>query len=282
MNNFVNYDGELTEKNDNLLNRSFLYGDGLFETIHALGCSAQFLADHIERLLDSMQIICIDIPSSFTEKFFAYEIERLLKRNKQFKGTRVRITVFRKSGGTGYNPSSNKPNFIIQTEQLENDTFELNKKGKTMGIYLQQKKQTQAESKLSNLKTTNSLFYILAAIEKSSMNLDDLVILNSKNNIVETINSNIFIIKNEKIFTPPLSSGCVNGIMRKQIFKIAKNINYPIVEHELTEADLLQADELFTTNAIKGINYFVAFKNKRYFNKTSKKLIIELNKLAFS
>jgi len=122
----------------------------------------------------------------------------------------------------------------------------------------------------------------LAGIFKNENKLDECILVDEQGNFVETISSNIFIVKNKTISTPSITNGCINGIMRNEIISIAKNQNFTIVESSnLNEKDLFEADEIFITNAVNGIRWVVGFKERRYFNKVAKNLIDELNKNCF-
>jgi branched-chain amino acid aminotransferase len=134
----------------------------------------------------------------------------------------------------------------------------------------------------SNLKTSNALIYVMAGIYASENKLDDCIIVNEKGFITETISSNIFLLKDKFILTPPLTDGPVAGIMRKQILKIADMLQYRIYnEKSLTEKNIIDADEMFLTNSITGIKWVLAFKEKRFFNNSSQQFIDKLNEIAF-
>jgi len=96
--------------------------------------------------------------------------------------------------------------------------------------------------------------------------------------IVEAISSNIFAVKNGVLYTPPIADGCVEGVMRKRIIEIAQTNKIAVYENSIMQNVLLGSDELFLTNSINGIKWVVAYKQKRYFNTTSKKIIELLNK----
>ncbi len=262
----------------NYENRAFKYGDALFETIHASGTNIQFLNNHLQRLKSGMKILKMEIPSTFNEKKLKYIIENLIIKNKFFKGLKVRFTVFRKEGGL-YTPESNQISYLIETEKLHDDKYVLNKNGFIIDYYNEIKKTA---NKLSNLKTANALIYILAGIYKKENNLDDCIIINNNNNCVEAISSNLFLVKENIIYTPSLTDGCVDGIMRKKIINIALSLNYTVFDEcSIKPDDILKADEVFITNAIKGIQWVIAFRQRRYFNKTAKVLIQKLNEIAF-
>ncbi|MEZ4688366.1 MAG: aminotransferase class IV [Bacteroidia bacterium] len=109
-----------------------------------------------------------------------------------------------------------------------------------------------APGPLSGLKTLNALPYIMAGRYARQKGYDDAVIF-SNGKVSETSRANLFVIKNKKVLTPPLSSCCLNGVMRKQIFKVCFQLKVQIKEQQLSSKDLLQADELFLTNSVRGM-----------------------------
>ena len=259
-------------------NRSFLYGDGLFETIHANGTEPQFIKMHMKRMLGSMKILKMVIPGFFSAEYFTSHIKGVLTRNKQFQGARVRITVFRSSGGL-YTPEVNEVSFVIESDPLDNDLFTLNQQGYKVEVFTDIVKPANL---LSSVKTTSALPFVLAGIFKSENLLDDCLILNSSARICESISSNIFLVKGNKYYTPSLKEGCLPGIMRQVIIDIIKNEGLDMNDGcSLTVEDLLNSDEIFLTNSISGIRWVVAFRQKRYYNKSSKFLIKLLNDKTF-
>ena len=101
--------------------------------------------------------------------------------------------------------------------------------------------------------------------------------LNKHGRIAEATSSNVFLYKNNNIYTPSLDEGCVAGVMRKQILRIAEKLNINIFEGMVNGSMLQQADELFLTNAVKGIQWVESYKDKQYINETIKQIIEELN-----
>jgi branched-subunit amino acid aminotransferase/4-amino-4-deoxychorismate lyase len=265
-----------TEKVLTLENRSFKYGDGLFESIYCTGNRIHYFDDHIDRIVHGMQILKMQVPTLFTasRNDLEAEISRLLVRNKLFKSARVRLTVFRSDGGL-YTPVTNQVNYAIETEVLSNTNYELNEKPYKIDIYTELSKQSNF---LSNLKSANALFYIMAAQYAKSNNFDDVLLINNQGKIIETISSNVFLFADNKLITPSISDGCVAGIMRKQIIRIAKADGFDVIDDKSVHAEMfLTADEVFTTNAIKGIAWIGAFRTRRYFHKISERLIKLLN-----
>ncbi len=257
-------------------NRAFKYGDSLFETMFYSNGKIHFFDKHFKRVLSGLKDLKYNTPDkSFfnlikTEK----EISRLITTNHYHKGVRIRMTIFRKEGGF-YTPENNDFNYLIETSPTTNTEYSLNNQGLTLKEYTDIKKQINVFSKY---KTGNSLIFVLAGRYKTYNKADDCIILNDKGNVCETISSNIFILKGKTIITPPIEEGCVNGIMRKNIIELSEKEGYNVESNKAVKTDtLLTADEVFLTNAISGIKWVIGFKDKRYFNKTSKMLINKLN-----
>ena len=258
-------------------NRAFCYGDALFETIHANGTKLQFFDEHYRRLERSMNKLNMKRSSQLEADSLESNIIRLLNKNHLHQGVRIRLTVFRNSGGY-YTPDTNACSFLAETIPLPHDHYHLNEKGLKAGIYTTILKHPD---ELANLKTANSLLYIMAGLYRKEAGLDECIILNTDRRLAECISSNIFLLKNGTIHTPSLDEGCVAGIMRNQIIRIAKQEGIECMESKLSENDILEADEFFMTNSITGIRWVVAFRQKRYYSKTSRILITCLNKEQF-
>jgi len=282
--NYISYNGQIIAANEfgiTLNNRSFQYGDGLFETMHAVGSQVQFFYDHIERLVASMKILKMEVPVRFTIDTIGLqkEISKLLVKNKIFKGGRVRLTVFRRMGGL-YSPTTSEVSYIVQVSPLEQTYYELNKKGYIIDVFDEIPKPVNI---LSGIKTTSSLFYVMAGLFRKEKNLDECLLINETGNIVEGISANIFLVKDNYIYTPPLRSGCLNGIMRKKVIELAKQEGFTVFnEVPIKLPDIMAADELFFTNAISGIRWVMGFKQRRYFNKITKVLSQKLNEKVFA
>ncbi len=281
---YISYNGRIIPKEEfkpEFDNRAFQYGDGLFETMHALGTNVQFFYEHIERLIISMKILKMEVPVRFSIDTLGLqkEITKLLTTNRIYKGGRVRLSVFRENGGF-YCPATNEVNYLIQTEHLEQDKYVLNKDGYRIDIYEEVQKPLNI---FSGLKTSSSIFYVMAGIFKSDNKLDECLIINEKGNITEGISANIFIIKEKNIYTPSLKSGCLNGIMRNKIISNAKSEGLTVFDEiSIQLADIMTADEIFFTNAITGIRWVLGFKQRRYYNKIAKQLNQKLNESVFS
>lgn len=260
-------------------NRGFRFGDAVFETIHANGTELQFFDLHFKRLQYAMKIFKMDISDNIIQSILYSEAKSLLVRNKLFQGAKVRLTVFRNGAGT-YKPETNNVSYFIETEYLNTDKYNLNTKGLIIDIFNEVRKPVNS---LSSFKNANSVLYTLASINNSSKKTGDSLIINESGNIIESTSSNIFIVKNKNLYTPSIDEGCINGIMRNIIINLAIDAGFTVFEDcYITIKDMEEADEVFLTNSVIGIKWVLAFKERRYFNKTAKTLIDKLNALAFS
>ena len=269
------FSGELRDINQGIgiSNRAFRYADGLFESMYFTNGKIMFLDLHYSRLLKGMKLLRIeknDLPS-ISE--IVLKTTQLLKANNIEGAARIRLQVFRKEGGL-YLPENNNCDYIIEVSKLENTDYTLNTKGLHIGI---SKSIHARNDAFSQIKTISKHQMILVSMDAKDNKWDDAIILNNSNNISETSSSNIFAVINGNIYTPSLSDGLMNGIMRQNIIRIANANNISVIETSLTESNLLSADELFITNAVKGLQWVVAFKNKRYFNTLAKKITKLLN-----
>jgi branched-subunit amino acid aminotransferase/4-amino-4-deoxychorismate lyase len=260
-------------------NRAFRYGDGLFETIRCHKTKPLFFEQHYDRLLRGMSVLKMTVASIPSGNSFREYIERLIVRNRIFTDARIRISVYRRDGGL-YTPTTNSASWLLEALPLENKGFHLNEEGLKIGVFDEFPK---AWSLTSPFKTLAATPYILAGLHKSQQQLDDCLILNQHQKIIESISSNLFWIKDNKLYTPAISSGCIEGIMRHQIINFAKLKNIPVIERPgTTKAELISAEEIFLTNSINGIRWVVAFEDKRYYNRMPKDITRWLNETSMT
>lgn len=248
-------------------NRSFLYGDAVFETMLKLKGTIQMYPQHIARLKKSVGIFG-----------FEFEKEKQLQLLDElftipFENARIRLAVYRTAGGF-YKPTSNQVHFLIDALHHPNDNYVLNAKGLSLVNFSQHLKPMQS---LSAVKSANAALYVLSANYAQQQGFDEALILNEKKRICETSTSNLFILKGKELQTPALSEACLPGIMRNRIIDLASELGMQVVETKLDNNDLLDADEIWLSNAIKGIQWVGALEQKRYFSKQAKKMVQLLN-----
>ena len=274
---FINFNGEIVPSDTKLLstaNRGFRYGDGLFESMRMMKGQLKFADLHADRLQRGMKALKIDGYSQMDAYFLKEKATELSIRNKAKHG-RLRLTVYRDSDGL-YTPTQNKMGYTMELQPADEPRYYLNEKGLIMDIFTDIPKPTNY---LSNIKTCNSLTYVMAGIFKAKNKLDEVFLLNQNGLLCEAGSSNIFVWYQNHLYTPALSEGCVEGVMRQVVIDIARKNNIAITEAQLNPKILYEAEEVFLTNASRGIQCVMGYGVKRYFNKVSKMLMDELNKL---
>jgi branched-subunit amino acid aminotransferase/4-amino-4-deoxychorismate lyase len=257
-------------------NRAFRYGDSLFESIRMSHGKIMFLKDHVARLKLGMTVLRMNLPAEFNSENIEKLIQHLVQQNKMGTEARIRFTVFRNQGGY-YIPETNDISFLIETEPVNYVGYELNQKGLWVDVYADIRKQI---NKLSNIKSGNALLYVMAGLSRTSMKLDDCFLVNEHGNICESISSNVFVVKNGSLYTAPMNEGCVDGIMRKQILKLATANKVLTFEMPITINTLMNGDEVFLTSSIRGIRWVGQFKNKFYTKSMSVLFTDKLNELV--
>lgn len=170
--------------------------------------------------------------------------------------------VFRGDGGI-FDIKNNDPNFIIEAWPLS-EKIELNETGLTVDIFPDARKSCD---QFSNLKSNNYLPFAMAGLFAQRNNLSDAIVLNAFGRICESAIANIFIVKDKNIFTPPLSEGCVAGVMRRWMLERFSLKGYAVIEKNLSIDHILDADEFFLTNSIQPIRWVKGFREKVFENK---------------
>ncbi len=272
----INFNGIFFNADDNILtasNRGFKYADGLFESMRLSKGKIKFAHLHAQRLQAGMKALKMEGYSQIDAYFLQDKADEICRRNKCPQNARLRLTVYRDGEGL-YAPTENTFAYVLETTTLNTPFYELNTKGLIMDIYTDIPK---AINQLSNYKTCNALLYVMAGIFKQQQKLDEAFVLNQNGFLCESISANLFLVYENKIYTPALSEGCIGGVMRQVIIDLGLKNGIEVVEAQINPEILNQADEVFLTNASRGIQWVMGFNRKRYFYETSKFLVEKLN-----
>lgn len=254
-------------------NRSYLYGDGLFESIRFIHGKPINVAQHFNRLIEGAKALKMRIPAFYTAAFFEEKLIEIAQKSEISAGGKARVSIDRTGGGT-YLPETNEVSYFLEIYPYDANYFELNSKGLEVDIYMDMKKQ---KNFISNYKTKNGMIYVMAAITAKEKGLDDMLLSNERGAILESSNSNLFVVSNGVLYTPGIDEGCLAGTMRMQIINLAIKNNIKVYECSILPQNLLAADEIFLTNAIRGITWIGGYRTKRYFNTVSRKIQSFLN-----
>ena len=271
----INFNGNITSEANLLVgNRGFLYGDSVFETVKILDGKILFLEDHYFRLMSAMRIVRMEIPMNFTMEYFEEQLLSLAAAENLSASSRARISVYRNEGGF-YLPKDNNVSFLVTVQPLENSVYRIENEEYEVELY---KDFIVAKHLLSTIKSSNRMINVTGSIFADENGYDNCLLINDDKNVIEALNGNLFMLMGNKLITPPISEGCLNGVMRKQILALAKKIEtIEVEETPISPFDLQKADELFITNVIRGIQPITKYRKKEYETKTAKDLLLRLN-----
>ena len=277
----INFNGKIVSSSDaffNHNNRGFKYGDALFETVRIVNGKLLFWEDHYFRLMSSMRILRMEIPMEFTMEFLEEAFLKTIAANTyDDKAVRARLTVYRNDGGN-YTPTTNTSSFVISIVPIDTPFYTLDTAFYEVELF---KDFYVNADMLSNLKTTNKVLHTVAGIYAKENGYSNCLLINSQKQVVEAINGNLFLVSGKTIKTPPLSDGCLDGILRKKLIEIiSKWEDFELLETSISPFELQKADELFITNAIIGIQPISKYRKKEYSVEVAKSLLGRVNALA--
>ena len=274
----INLNGNIvqdSEANLSVLNRGFAYGDSVFETIRVINGKIMFWEDHYFRLMASMRIMRMEIPSSFSPEFLEKEILSIVEENDlKENAARVRFAVYREEGGF-YTPTTREIAYVMTVVEMENSFYLLNTEDYEIELF---KDHYVGSGLLSTIKSNNRAVNVLGSIYAKENDYHNCLLLNEKKSVVEALNGNLFLVSGSKIKTPPLTDGVLNGIIRKQLLEIIKKTeDYELEEASISPFELQKADELFITNIAVGIQPVSKYRKKHYDSVVAKNLLSKLN-----
>jgi len=235
-------DGKRVTKSEakiSVFDNSLFYADGLFETFMAFEDNIIFLDDHLNRLQKGAELINLNIPVS--EKKLAGWLYRANQAHPSpVKKIRLTITAGESAFWAG---KQSRPRIIIIVTDYKQPTkpFRL-----TVSPY-----RIDRASPFRNVKTLSFVIEMTSRKHAYSAKFDDAILLSRDGYIAETTSANIFWVKKNRLYTPPLEAGCLEGMIRKHIIEIAKSNNIPIVTKRSRLSRLLVADEIFISSSLK-------------------------------
>jgi len=242
----VYVDGKFFDERDariSVFDHGLLYGDGIFEGIRAYNGRVFRLKEHIDRLFYSAKAILLKVPMSHGQIMKA--VVDSCAQNKIRDGY-IRLVVTRGVGTLGLNPNRcKKPSVIIIADKIQLYPPAMYQRG--MEIITVPTVRNLHSALNPAIKSLNYLNNILAKIEANNAGCEEAVMLNAQGFVSECTGDNLFIVKEGKLFTPPLSAGALYGITRQVVIELAEQIGVSVSEPDLTRYDLFNADECFLT-----------------------------------
>jgi branched-chain amino acid aminotransferase len=278
--NYTCFNGNILPSDEpvlNAANRAYRYGDGLFETMKLFRGNILFEHLHFDRLFSGLSLLKMTMPGMETAVRLKEELMALCIKNECGDLARVRLSVSRGNGGL-YDTAS-IPDYLIECWPLDISANQLNESGLVTAIFPDSRKSLD---KFSNVKSASALPYVMAALFARENKLDDCFVMNTDGNIADSTIANLFLVKEGRISTPALAEGCVAGVMRDYLIAALGKEGQLVKETRVRPEDLLNADELFLTNAINGIRWVKQFGEKSYSNEQTVKIYDRLIRTFFT
>lgn len=236
--------------------------NGIFETLLVRDNVIPFATYHWKRLWSSAYEIAPTYALPFTVASLEKDIHSLVEKNKGLQCCRVRIKYFIESNPVAISDSLTG-SYLIEGFPIHIKDTIWNEKGWQVGIASD---CIKVAGNISHLKDSQRLASKAAAILATDMGWDDALLLNQFGRVVESSLANIWWVKDEVLHTPPLSEGCVAGVMRQYLLDSCLQLSIPVQEQPLSLAELYVADEVFLSNAIRGIKWLSHIEPVRYTN----------------
>ena len=226
-----------------VFDHGLLYGDGVFEGIRVYNKKIFEMDAHIKRLYESAKVIRLEIPMSREKLIDA--TKKTTEANGIIDGY-IRLAVTRGIGSLGLNPfTCEEPTIFIIADNIQYYPEELYEKG--MKVISATTVRNHPLSIPPQVKSMNYLNNILAKIEAMDNNVPEAIMYNHEGYVAEATGDNVFIVKDNVVYTPPVEAGALDGITRAVVMRIARQENIKVVEKNLTRFDLYVCDELFLT-----------------------------------
>lgn len=242
----VYIDGEIVPEKEakiSVFDHGLLYGDGVFEGIRFYNGRVFRLEEHIDRIFDSAKAIHLKI--SLNQAEVSQAVVNTIKAN-QLRDGYVRLVVTRGTGGLGLSPyRCKKESIIVIASKIALYPEEDYKNGLKLVTCSTRRPAHDALSPA--VKSLNYLSNVMAKIEALAAGAEEGVMLNSFGLVSECTGDNVFMVKKGVIYTPPVSAGMLDGITRRVVIELARDLGYTLLEKELSRYDLYTANEVFLT-----------------------------------
>lgn len=231
----------------NLLNRGFKFGDGLFVEMRIFKAKVLFLEDHLSRILEAMQLLKFAFNKADWKKEIEEALLKSIEINQIDQNGRIQLHIFR-SGIGAFQPLSNEAAYLLEAYALKDDYF-----SSYLPVSLcDYPDMLLASGTLSPFYCANTLSLSLAAIYAKEEGFDHALLYGGQGPSMTSF-GNVFLVKQKKLITPSLATSCVDGVMRSKILELCKGLKIPVQEKKIRPKDLLQADEIFIVNELRGI-----------------------------
>ncbi len=265
---YVFINGSFAEQSASIFpstNKSFRYGDGLFETMRMHDGRVLLASFHFDRFFAGMAALQFPVEQLPGSEQLLLEINALCKKNNCERSARIRLSAWRGEGALADDTS--RPGYLIECWFLP--AAPALPLAITIDLFTAIKKSTDS---FARIKSANFLPYTMAALYAKEKKVDDCLLLNTDATIADSTISNVFLCKKDTFITPSVDQGCVEGVMRRFLIQQLAAHHYPVEERSVSPEELLTTDEVFLTNAITGIRSVKSYGTVSYATKRSAEL----------
>lgn len=257
-------------------NRSFKYGDAVFESCLYNSGKIPLLAYNLARLFRGCSLLHFSIPPYWQAAFFENIVHELAVHHG-LQTARIKITVWRSGAGL-YRPQQHSVDMLIEIFPLEHTPFSAAKRAYAVDVYAEFPKLIHP---ISACKTANALTYVLAGIYAEQHALDDVFLINTEGELADAISSNIWMLSGHTLVTTPELNGGVRGTMQEWLCDHAEDLGYQLNRKPINPDDPLDAEAVFVTNAIQGLIPVTRYRNRVFENNKPIQLLTDIRSLLF-
>ncbi|MDH3504679.1 MAG: aminotransferase class IV [Nitrospirota bacterium] len=227
-----------------VFDHGFLYGDGVYETLRVYQGRIFLLERHLARLRQSCALIGLTLPIK-DDAWEAILTEMLVRNGLEDAG--LRLTISRGEGELGIDPGlCARPTVVVMAKPLVPYPARMREQGVRLQLVSVRRNPQSAQS--PQIKSLSFLNNILAKQEAVQAGAYDALMLNMDGHVTECTTSNVFFVANQRLHTPSVDCGILEGITREVVIKLARDLGIEVEEGAYAAEDVLQADECFMTN----------------------------------
>jgi 4-amino-4-deoxychorismate lyase len=236
--------------------RGFQYGDGLFETIEISNGIPVFFQQHIQRLVKGCHKLLMPIPDS------VLLLQEAIELSKKSNSAVLKLIYTRGSGGRGYRqPERLQPTRLFSLHPFPDYPKHFSQIGITVRFCTT---RLGLNPSLAGIKHLNRLEQVVARAEWDASNIQEGLMLDMNENVVEGTMSNLFLVKDNILYTPLLEQCGIEGVLRNILIFIANDHQIRVVEKKISIQDVYSANEIFITNSIIGIWPVIQLEKVQY------------------
>lgn len=227
-----------------VFDRSYLYGEGVFETLRAYGGAVAFVPEHFRRLTDNCTRLAIPLP--FDAAGFARALQRTLDANHR-RNAMLRVTVSPVGSGPSLRrPAECRTNVVILTRPLPPRDPRRNRRGADIILV---RSVVADDPAIATIKSTSYLTRMLARLEVQRAGADEGLLANARGWLIEGTATNLFLVRRQHLYTPPIKDGALPGVTRHVVLRLAQQLGIRCHETHITTTHLRHANELFLTGS---------------------------------